>query len=75
MRADRRPFVERIHWIAGQLRSGRHINCSAIARRFEISTKTAMRDIDFLRDRLRYDIDYDEYDRTFTLLRAPEPVL
>ena len=68
-----RPFLERIHWIAGELRRG--LNCSTIARRFEVSTKTAQRDLEFLRDRLNYDIAYDSYARTFTLIKAPPAIL
>jgi predicted DNA-binding transcriptional regulator YafY len=70
-----RPFLERIYWIAERLRSNRPINCTAIARRFEISAKTAQRDMEFLRDRLRYDISYDRQARSFTLTSVPEPIL
>lgn len=70
-----RPFLERIYWIVDHLRARRPIKCSMIAREFEISTKTAQRDLEFLRDRLRYDIAYDRQEHAFKLINAPTPIL
>jgi len=53
-----RPPLERMLRIHEELRAGRHPNCSTLARTFEISVKTAQRDIDFMRDRLGLPISY-----------------
>ena len=58
------------------VRSGqkKYPNTTALANKFEISTKTAQRDIDFMRDRLLCPLDYDPGEKgyyyendTFTL--------
>jgi predicted DNA-binding transcriptional regulator YafY len=41
------------------VRSGRYPNAAALADRFEISRKTAQRNIDFMRDRLAAPLEYD----------------
>jgi predicted DNA-binding transcriptional regulator YafY len=53
-----RPPLERMLRIHEELRAGRLPNCSTLARTFEISVKTAQRDIDFMRDRLGLPIAY-----------------
>lgn len=50
--------LERVFWIDLQIRAGRHPNNTTIAAHFEITTKTAQRTIEFMRDRLRLPIAY-----------------
>lgn len=70
-----RPAFERIVWIAQQFRSGERLNCNDIARRFECSTKTAFRDIEFLRDRLAYELEYERDSHVYRLTNEPEPLV
>jgi predicted DNA-binding transcriptional regulator YafY len=49
------PQLERFFWFDGRLRQKRFPNASQLAERFEISHKTAQRDICCLRDRLGHD--------------------
>lgn len=70
-----RPCIERLAFIAGHLRRGRPINANSVVKRFEVSRKTAARDIEFLRDRLRYDLEWVPSNCTYRLLRAPEAIL
>jgi hypothetical protein len=44
--------------IADELRSGRPVNVDEMAGRFEVNRKTTLRDLWFLRDRMRYDVAY-----------------
>src|SRR5438477_5913246 len=50
--------LERVFWIDHEIRAIRYPNAQTIARHFEISTKTAQRTIDFMRDRLRLPLSY-----------------
>jgi len=67
-------IYERFIWFDSQVRAKKYPNTTALANQFEISTKTAQRDIDFMRDRLYCPLDYDASqkgyyyeDDTFTL--------
>ncbi len=53
------PQLERFIWFDGRLKQKRFPNASHLAEQFEISHKTAQRNICFLRDRMRAPIDYD----------------
>ncbi len=52
-------IYERFVWFDHQVRTKKHPNATSLAGAFEISTKTAQRDIDFMRDRLLCPLDYD----------------
>ncbi len=52
-------IYERFVWFDNQVRKQKYPNATSLAERFEISTKTAQRDIDFMRDRLLCPLDYD----------------
>jgi len=52
-------IYERFVWFDNQVRAGKYPNATTLAEKFEISSKTAQRDIDFMRDRLRCPLDYD----------------
>ena len=54
-----RACLERMLFIAGELRARHMLRTRHLAERFEVSTKTIGRDFYFLRDRMGYDIAYD----------------
>lgn len=54
-----RPPLARMLRIHALLQKGKYPNCATLARQLEISTKTAQRDIEFMRDRLELPVDYD----------------
>ena len=67
-------IYERFVWFDDQVRAKKYPNATSLAGVFEISTKTAQRDIDFMRDRLLCPLDYDSSqkgyyydDETFSL--------
>jgi predicted DNA-binding transcriptional regulator YafY len=53
------PQIERLFWFHDQIIGGRFPNAGRLAEQFEISRKTAQRDITRLRDRLRAPMAYD----------------
>lgn len=50
---------ERYSWFDSQIHAGNYPNAGSLARRFEISRRTAQRHIDKIRDRLRAPLEYD----------------
>ena len=54
-----RPPLERMLRIHEELRRGSLINCTRLVRDLEVSRKTIVRDIAFMRDRLDLPIEYD----------------
>ena len=60
---------ERFVWFDNQVRARKYPNATSLTEQFEISTKTAQRDIDFMRDRLLYPLDYDSSQKA-KLLKA-----
>jgi hypothetical protein len=48
--------VMRIHQM---LQNGKFPNCTSIARELEVATKTGMHDLEFMRTRLEWPIEYD----------------
>ncbi|WP_338687483.1 WYL domain-containing protein [Haloferula helveola] len=58
MKHTRRPF-ERMHRIHQAIRDGRLPNCSSLAEELEVTPKTVMRDITFMRDNFRLPLVYD----------------
>ncbi|HUL20381.1 MAG TPA: hypothetical protein VLZ10_02935, partial [Thermodesulfobacteriota bacterium] len=67
-------IYERFVWFDDQVRAQKYPNATSLADQFEISAKTAQRDIDFMRDRLLCPLDYDSSqkgyyydDETFSL--------
>lgn len=54
-----RPPLVRMIRIHELLQKGSHTNCSQLAAELEVSTKTAQRDIEFMRDQLALPIEYD----------------
>ena len=54
-----RPPLERMNFIHEQLEADKLPNCSSIAKAFEVTPKTIQRDIEFMRDRMGYPIEWD----------------
>jgi proteasome accessory factor B len=54
-----RPPLERMLKIHGELRRGALVNCTKLMRTLEVSRKTIVRDIAFMRDRLDLPIEFD----------------
>jgi len=50
----------RILMIDSKLRSGSYLSASAMAREYEVSTKTIQRDLDYMRDNLGAPLDFDK---------------
>ncbi|MEN6437085.1 MAG: WYL domain-containing transcriptional regulator [Syntrophobacter sp.] len=71
------PQVERFYWFDDRLKQSRFPNAFHLAEQFEISHKTAQRDIRNLRDRMGAPIAYDRsrkgyyYTEQFELSRLP----
>lgn len=55
--------LPRVFWIEHQLRAERYPNTTTIAAHFEISTKTAQRTLDYMRDQLRLPLAYSAEER------------
>ena len=61
-------------WALGQLRAGRRLQASDLAREFQVGVRTAYRDFDFLRDQLRTPIEYDRVGNTWRLTDPAAPL-
>jgi len=67
-------IYERFIWFDSKVRANKYPNTTSLANQFEISIKTAQRDIEFMRDRLLCPLEYDSSEKgyyyendTFTL--------
>lgn len=60
-----RPPLLRMVRMHELIQSGKYPNCGDIAAEFEISTKTAQRDIDFMRDQWQLPLEYNALHRGF----------
>ena len=54
-----RPPWERMMRFHNLVRNGEHPNCSTIANEFEVSVRTIMRDVDFMKYRLDLPLEFD----------------
>jgi proteasome accessory factor B len=54
-----RPPMERMWRIHQILSGGSHPNCTGLSEELEVSAKTVMRDLEFMRDRLGLPLEYD----------------
>lgn len=57
--------VERIYLIDIWLQDGRPFTCEDVAKAFEITRRSAQREIEYMRDRLRCPIEYDRKAGTY----------
>lgn len=64
-----RPPLARMMVIHEDLVGERAPNCSQLARRLEVSSKTVQRDIEFMRDQLLLPIEYDSSKRGYRYTR------
>ncbi|MDP8219071.1 MAG: YafY family protein [Candidatus Theseobacter exili] len=55
----RKLSFERYRWFYKQAKENQFPNAFSLAKKFEISTKTAQRDIEFMRDRIAAPLEYD----------------
>jgi len=53
-------IYERFIWFDDRVRAQKYPNASSLAEKFEVSTKTAQRDIEFMRDRLYCPLEYNK---------------
>ncbi|MFQ5963428.1 MAG: helix-turn-helix transcriptional regulator [Candidatus Scalinduaceae bacterium] len=56
---------ERYYWFHNQVKDNKHPNSRHLADEFEISQKTAQRDIEFMRDRIDAPLEYSHADRGY----------
>jgi predicted DNA-binding transcriptional regulator YafY len=59
-------IYERFIWFDHQIRVKKWPNATSLAEQFEISSKTAQRDIEFMRDRLLCPMEYDPSQKGYT---------
>lgn len=62
--SDRLKY-ERFLWFHGQVKAGRYPNARILAENFEFCSRTAQREIEFIRDRLGAPLDYDHRKRGY----------
>lgn len=55
-----RNILERFVWFDRQVRTQRYPNATKLAEHFEMSKKTAQRDIEFIRERIDCPLEYDQ---------------
>ena len=67
--------LSRLYRLAGALRRGETVTAPRLARQFECAPRSALRDIEILRDEMRWNIQYNHQKNTWQLISAPEPVL
>ncbi len=68
------PLLRRLLWALARLRSGRPLKAQDLADEFEVSVRTAYRDLDFLRDEWRVPLEFDRA-RASYLLTEPTTAL
>ncbi len=56
---------ERYYWFHEQIKRNEHPNSKLLAEKFEISQKTAQRDIEFMKDRIGAPLEYSHADRGY----------
>ena len=60
-----KPQYRRLLYIDRKIREGRFPNCSSLAEAWETSTRTILRDLDYLKDELGAPIEYDSVKHGF----------
>jgi proteasome accessory factor B len=55
-----RPPLERMMRIHDAIQSGKFPNAAKLAKEFEVSTKSVQRDLEFMRERMNFPIEYDK---------------
>jgi predicted DNA-binding transcriptional regulator YafY len=62
-----RPPLRRLFWAIGRLRSGKPLKATDLAGEFEVTVRTAYRDLDFLRDEWGVPLEFDRAKGTYIL--------
>jgi predicted DNA-binding transcriptional regulator YafY len=62
-----KPQLRRLMFIEREIRGGTYPSCRDLAGRWEVSTRTILRDLDYLRDELDAPIEYDSSRHGFSL--------
>lgn len=62
--SDRLKY-ERFIWFHGQIKAGKYPNAAHLAENYELSGRTAQRDIEFFRDRLYAPLEYNHQHRGY----------
>ena len=65
-----RPLWRRLQAIHHAIKEGRLPNASTLARELSVSTKTAQRDLDYLRDELAAPLEYDRQENGYRYTRG-----
>jgi predicted DNA-binding transcriptional regulator YafY len=63
----RRTLLRRTNWTLAQLRAGKPIKATLLARDLEVSVRTVYRDLDYMRDEMRVPLEFDRSRQTFYL--------
>ncbi len=67
-----RPPWERMMLIHERIQGGAFPNCSTLAKEIDVCIRTVLRDVDFMRDRLRLPIKYDDLKYGFCYTKPVE---
>jgi proteasome accessory factor B len=62
-----KPPIRRLHWALGRLRSNKPLKATDLAEEFEVTVRTAYRDLDFMRDQWRVPLEFDRSQGTYRL--------
>ena len=73
-RSGPRFLIARFVCLRAHMLSGRPWNANTVASELEVSTKTVYRDMEFMRDFLGYEFEFNAVARSFTG-KVPKPVL
>jgi predicted DNA-binding transcriptional regulator YafY len=62
-----KPPVRRLFWALGRLRSNKPLKATGLAEEFEVTVRTAYRDLDFMRDQWGVPLEFDRGKGTYRL--------
>jgi predicted DNA-binding transcriptional regulator YafY len=62
-----KPPIRRLYWALNRLRSNRPLKATDLANEFEVTVRTAYRDLDFMRDQWRIPLEFDRAKGTYLL--------
>ncbi|MEW5945547.1 MAG: WYL domain-containing transcriptional regulator [bacterium] len=60
-----KPPIKRLHLIHLELKAGKHPNTVSLSEKLEVSRRTILRDVEYLRDQMSAPIEYDPEKRGF----------
>jgi predicted DNA-binding transcriptional regulator YafY len=62
-----KPPIRRLYWALGRLRSDKPLKATDLAEEFEVTVRTAYRDLDFMRDQWGVPLEFDRAKGTYRL--------